>query len=277
MSRPWVDIRPLLLVLGCVCVTLAGCSSGQRVRVESALAQALISDRESSELGARIHEDLKRQGVKFVSDRQVLGYVHGVSRRIIPRAERDRPGVEYRVFVIDDPRQINAFATPGGYLYLYTGLLATADNEAEVAGVLGHEAAHISKRHIERQMVNSYGISALLSMALGEDPGTVERIAAGIAASGLMAAHGRSEEIEADEHGARYSAAAGYDPRAMITFFHKLERIGGGSGGPAFLRTHPTSRDRIANLSDYIEDNSLEGGEVNSAGHRQIAGRIASR
>lgn len=255
---------------------IAGCSTAQRVRTETALARALISDEQASQLGAEIHADLQRQGVRFVSDGMVAGYVEGIADRILPHAKSERPGIAYRVYVIDDPEQVNAFATPGGYLYLYTGLLLTADNEAEVAGVLGHEAAHVTKLHIERQMVNAYGLSAIISMALGDDPQAVAEIAAQIAATGLMAAHGRSEEIEADEHGARYASAAGYDPRAMLTFFRKMDQLSSGGGAPAFLRTHPTSRERIANLASYIEDHDLAGGDLEPARHQQITTRIAS-
>jgi len=255
-------------------LALAGCSAKQRVRTESALAQVLISDQQSREIGKAVREDLDQQNVRYVSDPQVIAYVDGIASRIFPLASKDRPGVEFSVRVIDDPDTVNAFATPGGYLYLYTGLLIAADNEAEVAGVLAHEAGHVVGRHVERQMVNAYGLQAVMALALGNNPSLGKELAAGIAATGLMRAHGRSEEIEADEYGARYAARAGYDPRAMITFFRKLGALEQGAGTPGWLRTHPTSRARIDNLNGYIRDRKLHGADLDAARHEQIRRRL---
>lgn len=254
---------------------LPACSSGQRVKTETVLARALISDAQASEIGASMHEGLQKEGVKFVTDPIVLNYVNGIAGKVIPQAKRDRPGIEFRVYVVDDPKQVNAFATPGGYLYFYSGLLLTAESEAEVAAVLGHEAAHVSRLHIERGMVNAYGLQTLISMALGNNPGQIQEIAAGIASTGLMRAHGRSEEIEADERGVEYSSRAGYSPSGAISFFEKLQRLSGSGGGPAFLRTHPTSAERIRNLQNYVRSRRLTGSVVNVEAHSKIKRRLS--
>jgi len=266
-----------LAVLSLLPLSLAACSSVQRVRTETALANVLISDQQSQQIGLQVREDLDKQGVRYVKDPEVIGYVDGIAARIFPLARRDRPGVDFTVRVIDDPKTVNAFATPGGYLYLYSGLLLAADNEAEVAGVLAHEAGHVVGRHVERQMVNAYGLQALASMAIGSNPSLAQEIAAGIASTGLMRAHGRSEEIEADEYGARYAARAGYDPHAMITFFKKLGAMEQQTPGLlGWLRTHPTSRARIDNLRGYIDDHHLRGTELDATRHQQIKRRLQS-
>lgn len=277
LPAPALRLRRVVLLAACIAgvfLVQPGCSAHQRVHTETVLARALISDHQAAQIGTSMHQELQAQGVRFVSDPVIIRYVDSIAARVIPRARRERPGITFRVFVIDDPGQVNAFATPGGYLYIYSGLIKVARSEAEVAGVLGHEAAHVSRLHIERGMVNSYGLSALISMALGEDPGAIKQIVAGLAASGIMAAHGRSEEIEADEHGARYAAAGGYDPRAMVSFFQTLRSMSGSGGGPAFLRSHPTSSQRISNLNDYIRENNLARGEMDPASHRAVASRI---
>lgn len=254
----------------------AGCSTEQRVRTETALAKTLISDQQSNQIGLSVKQELDQQGVKYVKDAQVVSYVEQTAAPILRYARRDRPGIDFKVFVIDDPKQVNAFATPGGYLYVYTGLLLAADNQAEVAGVMGHEAGHVVGRHVERAMVNAYGLSAMASMALGENPGQVKELAAGLAATGVMRAHGRSEEIEADEYGARYTSKSGYDPRAMITFFEKLAAGEQRSPGiMAWLRTHPTSEARIDNLRSYIKDRRLRGTVQGVEAHRAVKRRLS--
>ena len=258
-------------------VILAGsaCSTQQRVRTETALAQALISDEQSQQIGEQVHAELDANGVRYTSDGTVQGYVSDISARIFSLAKRDRGGTDYHVHVIEDPKAVNAFATPGGHIYVYTGLLLKADNEAEVAGVLAHEAGHIVGRHVERAMVNAYGLQALASLALGNNPSLTQELAASIAATGVMRAHGRGEETEADEYGARYASRAGYDPHAMITFFEKL--AAGESRSPgllAWLRTHPMAQDRIDHLKRYIRDNGLTGATRNEARHQEIKKRL---
>src|SRR5678815_5990329 len=93
----------------------------------------------------------------------------------------------------------------------------TADNEAELAGVMAHESGHIAGRHVERAMVNAYGFQALAAAALGQNPSMAQQLAASIAGTGLLRAHSRSEETEADEYGARYISKLDYDPCLLYT------------------------------------------------------------
>jgi beta-barrel assembly-enhancing protease len=255
-------------------VTIA-CTTEQRVRTETALARALISDEQSEAIGKQVHNELEQQNMRFLDDPVVEDYVESIAGRILKFAEDDRPDIDYHVHIIDDPNTVNAFATPGGHLYLFTGLLLEAENEAEVAGVLAHEAGHVSGRHVERQLVNAYGLQALTGLALGQDPGMLKQLGAAIAGTGLLRAHGRSEEIEADEYGARYATSAGYDPQALITFFQKLEKRSGRTPRAlAWLQTHPTSEQRITNLEDYIQEHDLEGARRGTDRHDEIKRRL---
>ncbi|HET6372480.1 MAG TPA: M48 family metallopeptidase [Candidatus Polarisedimenticolia bacterium] len=264
-----------LSILSAVFLAGAACSTQQRVQTETSLAKALVTDEQSRQIGDEVHAELDAKGVRFVSDGAINAYVSRISGRIFSLAKKERSGIDYHVHVIDDPKTINAFATPGGHIYAYTGLLIAADNEAEVAGVLAHEAGHVVARHIERAMVNAYGLQALASMASGKNPSLTQQLATSIAATGVMRAHGRSEETEADTYGARYSSRAGYDPHAMITFFQKLadgERRT--PGALAWLNTHPLAEDRIDNLNRYIREKGLTGTILNVAEHQEIKRRL---
>lgn len=169
------------------------------------------------------------------------------------------------MYVIDDSKTVNAFAAPGGNLYVYTGLLATADNEAEVAGVLSHEAGHVVARHSARQLVEMFGLQAIAGLALGKNPALASQLAASIVANGAMLAHSRSAENEADEYGVRYASATGYDPRGLVTFFQKLQaKEGRTPAALSWLSTHPATPDRINHINQFIATNGLSGSDQGS-------------
>src|SRR4029077_4252629 len=118
--------------------------------------------------------------------------VRGVADKVIAFGKRDRPEVNWQDNVIDDSKTVNAFATPGGYLYVYSGLIMAADNEAELAGVMAHETGHVVARHSARQMADAYGIEAVTGMVLGKNPGLIGQVASGVGTKGFMLANSRS-------------------------------------------------------------------------------------
>lgn len=262
MFRKGLPVFALASLLGAGCSTTT--SAGRtRAKVETAAAKLLISDEQETQLGLQVREQLKQQHVKFLEDPQVVQYVTGVANRITGLASKDRPDVKWQVSVIDDPKTVNAFATPGGFIYVYTGLLAAADNEAELAGVLAHECGHVVARHSARQLVDAYGLEAIAALALGKNPGLASQLGAKVASSGLMLANSRSDEAEADTYGVRYASAAGYDPHGLVSFFQKLQSKEGKT--PAllsFLSDHPATAERIAATQRYIADNHLTGSDL---------------
>jgi predicted Zn-dependent protease len=243
-------------------VVMAGCTTMQRQQTERAVAEVLISDEQEFALGLQVHEELKKQNTKFNEDQVVGLYVEGLAKKLLDQANRDRK-LDWMWYVIDDPETINAFATPGGRIYVYTGLLLAADSEAEVIGVLGHEIGHVVARHSARQLVAANGLETVANMALGKDAADVAKLAAGLAGKGAMLAYGRDMELEADQYGARYAAGAGYDPRGLATFFDKL-RAKYGDTGPVmtWFSTHPSNSDRVNKLTAYIAANNLSGSET---------------
>jgi len=251
MFKPSVRV----LVLSCA-VAVAACAT-------PGIAKALVSDDQEAQLGAQVKQELDKQGTKYIQDPEIVNYVKGVAQKIFVSADKDRPGVKWQVFVIDDPKQVNAFATPGGYLYVYTGLLMAADNEAQLAGVWGHESGHVVARHSAQQMVNEMGMQTVIEVALGQNPNQLAQLASTLAAKGALLAYSREDETQADEYGARYSAQAGYDPHGIIQFFEKLKAMEGNQ--PAFakyLSDHPATADRITHLQQYIKEKGLTGSEL---------------
>lgn len=259
----------------------AGCSRVQPAlgKVETAAAKQLISPEQENQIGQQVRQELvQQQKVKFLEDPMVVRYVNGVAEKILVQARRDRPEVKWQITVIDDPKTVNAFATPGGYLYIYSGLLLAATNEAELAGILAHESGHVVGRHSARSMVTAYGLEAIAALALGKNPGLASSLAANIAGQGLMLAHSRSEETEADEYGARYTSGAGYDPKGLITFFEKLKAMEGKTPALlAFLSDHPATPDRIAHLQEYIAAQKLGGTYVGTEPLRPVKQELQAR
>ncbi|MCC6332937.1 MAG: M48 family metalloprotease [Myxococcales bacterium] len=258
-------------------LALSGCTTVQRQQTERAVAEVLISDDQEFQLGLQVHEELKKQNTKFSEDPTVGLYVDGLARKLVGQANQDRK-VEWMWFVIDDPNTINAFATPGGRIYVYTGLLLAADSEAEIIGVLGHEIGHVVARHSARQLVGAYGLQTVTEMALGKDAGEVSKLVAGLAGKGAMLAYGRDMELEADQYGARYAAGAGYDPRGLATFFEKLKAKYGDTGPVlTWFSTHPSNTDRINRLTTYIAANNLSGTETGGDGLKKVQAALGKK
>jgi predicted Zn-dependent protease len=258
--------RILSMVLG-LTLTLGlatGCAATKRMNVGRTAAALLISDQQEEQLGRQVKTELEtKENIKYVEDPTVVEYVRGVSTPILQAANRDRPNVKWKVSVIDDPKTVNAFATPGGYLSVYTGLLLAAENEAELAGVMGHEAAHVAGRHSAQALMLQYGQQAVLDAALGQNANAVAQIAAGLAGTGTGLAFSRSNETEADELGAKYTSAAGYDPHGLVTFFQKLAAQEGKVPGVfKWLSTHPPSAERVNHLNAFISQKGLTGSNL---------------
>jgi beta-barrel assembly-enhancing protease len=165
-----------------------------------------------------------------------------VADKILPLARRDYD-VPFRVKLVRD-NQVNAFALPGGPMYFYTGLLDLADSDDEVASVLGHEAAHIVRRHSAKQISDQMVKQGLATIALGGSSQTVQTLAGlGLTIDSLR--YSRSDESESDKLGFQYLTEAGYNPDAMASFFSKMQQKGGGGGGPSWLSSHPNTGDRV--------------------------------
>jgi predicted Zn-dependent protease len=230
-----------------------GCSavqSGQR-----AAANVVFPVEQEQEVGRQMAAQLQQE-LTFVRDPQVVGYIQQLGARIVAAAGDDVPeGIEFRFHVVDDDKTVNAFAIPGGDIYVYTGLLKLVDDEAELMGVLGHEVAHVTRRHIAQQLTTQFGLQALTAIALGQNAGLLTQLAAAAASQGALLKYSRDHERDADYVGLKYEADAGWDPRGMMSFFAKMEQLGGsGSSMPTFLLTHPAPDERVENAEERIAE-----------------------
>ena len=156
----------------------------------------------------------------------------------------------WKVFIIRNDEVLNAFATPGGYIFVYTGLIKYLEQEADLAGVLGHEIAHADLRHGTRQLQKTYGINFVLNLVLGgEDRNVLGEIAAQLAGQLAGLKFSREYEEEADARSVDYLAHTSYPCNAVASFFEKLEEEEEEHGRvPTFLSTHPQPENRVKKI-----------------------------
>lgn len=166
----------------------------------------------------------------------------------------------WELYIIEDDNTLNAFCAPGGYIYVYTGLIKYLDSEDELAGVLAHEIAHADRRHSTSQLTKAYGLSTLLSVVLGDNQNALTDIAQGL----IGLSFSRKDESDADEFSVKYLCGSSYNAAGAAGFFEKIEAQGGQSV-PQFLSTHPNPDNRIDNIHSLEDELNCPGDETYDA------------
>jgi beta-barrel assembly-enhancing protease len=202
-----------------------------------------VSAAQEVEMGQQIEQQLLRQGYRLYSDPQLSAYVTQVGQRLA--RESKRPNLSYRFQLIQD-QSINAFATMGGFIYVTTGLLGAADNEAQLASVMAHEVGHIEGQHVLKQMRETALARGLLS-ATGLDRNAAASIGTELA---FKRPRSRQDEFDADQRGLRILTRAVYEPSAMPAFMNKMLNQRSGS---SLFSTHPAVRDRITSIQTALQ------------------------
>jgi len=205
-----------------------------------------FSKQQDIELGRQAAAEIKQQ-VDIVDNPTLQNYIKGLGTRLARQPESEDYPYE---FTLINEGSINAFALPGGPIFLHSGLLDAADTEAQLVGVMAHEIAHVALRHGTSQASKAQMVQlpAVLAGAILGDGGALSQIGQvglGLGLNALVMKYSRTAEKEADALGARIMSGAGYDPIAMAEFFQKLEEESGGSRPPAFLSSHPSPGNRV--------------------------------
>jgi predicted Zn-dependent protease len=217
-------------------------------------AITLVSVEQEIEIGKQANAQARKE-LRELRDGEVNSYIREVAARLV----RVAPGPKYPyTFSMADYREINAFALPGGPVWLHRGVLHSATNESQVAGVLAHEIAHIAQRHAADQLtkatMTNLGLG-LLGAVLGNGTGaSAAQMAASFMANGMFLKFSRDDEREADRVGLQMLTRAGWDGRGMVELFEILRREGSRDPGKVemFLSSHPSPRDRINDLQAEV-------------------------
>jgi predicted Zn-dependent protease len=229
----------------------------------------LVSSAEEVEMGREFSTEVGQQ-FEIYDDPVVTAYVQSVGDRVA--AVCDRPDIDYHFTVIKED-EMNAFALPGGYIYIYTGLMKDLDDEAQLAAVLAHEVGHVTARHATERLTAMYGAQIAVSLLLGENPAEYKVLIANLFSTTGFLAYSRANEFEADRLGTTYASRAGYDPEGMAELLGKF--IDAEQREPSkleeWLSTHPPSRDRLAKVDALAASLPRAGtGERDAARYSEI-------
>jgi len=199
-----------------------------------------------AQTSAEIESDPSFKVMDSASNTAAYAYIYKMRDKILNTGllnYKDR--FPWRIRLVNDT-VLNAFCTPGGYIYVYTGLIKFLDYESELAGVMGHEMAHADKRHSTDALTRQYGISLLIDIVFGQNKGQLARVAAGL--KDLQ--YSRKNESEADEYSVIWLNATDWDAKGAAGFFQKLIDKGAAGGNPQFLSTHPDPGNRVQAITD---------------------------
>ncbi|WP_038055895.1 M48 family metallopeptidase [Thioalkalivibrio sp. ALJ9] len=224
-----------------------------------------VSVQEERQLGEELAEEMNAE-LPIVEEPAINDYINSLGRSIAAVAD-DREEIDYTFYVVNGP-DVNAFAVPGGHIYVYRGLIERADDMSELAGVLAHEVGHVVKRHgidqWRRAQQAEMGLAVVYGVILGRDPGAAEQVAVQVGAAGVFAGYSREAEREADDVAIGYLVDAGIHPIGLVSFFETLldERDRDPGRVEQFFATHPTTRERVENTQariDALPQETLDG------------------
>jgi predicted Zn-dependent protease len=249
-------------------MTIGGCKGLQKT-VDNI---NLFSIEDDKALGKQVSQEIANDPKQFpilpeAGNQEVYNYIRGITKKILNSGKvQYKNEFAWEVKIIKDDKTLNAFCTPGGYIYVYTGLIKYLDSEDQLAGVMGHEIAHADKRHSTNQMTKVYGIDALRYIITGnQDPGLLSQIAISLASLKFS----RSHEEEADEFSVRYLCPTEYNATGAAGFFIKLKQQGG-SNPPEFLSTHPDPGNRVVAIRGRAQQLGCKGDNTNKSEYSRI-------
>jgi len=261
--------RTGMWVLMLVGLFAAGCTTTGPGGKKSVI---LIGEAEERDIGAKMNAQIRTEK-KIFADRTVTDYVNRTGQKIARLS--DRPDLPYQFTVIEE-KTPNAFAVPGGYVYVHTGLLRMLDTQSQLAGVLGHEISHIVARHSVKQLQEGLGFQVLSALVFGGSSQTTQA-AVNVGLALVMRGHSRADEAEADSYGTMYMARAGFSPEGMAQVMDKLATLNASGDGfwENLASDHPPAAQRAAAVRAEIKSKGLDVGlPADPEPYRTIKARV---
>jgi predicted Zn-dependent protease len=211
-----------------------------------------MSPEQEIALGYKSAPQMAAQMGGLSQNEKARALVHQLGQKLVAGSFAAKSPYKFSFHVLADPKTVNAFALPGGPIFITEGLLRQLKTEAELAGVLGHEIGHVIARHSSERLAKQQLTQGLLgALVVGSGDYTTAQIGQ-VVGSMINMSYGREDELESDSLGVRIMAEAGYDPRAMMRVMEVLAKSSGGSRQPEFMSTHPAPENRTARIKEAI-------------------------
>ncbi len=261
-----------VVVIGLLAIVLSAC--GMFNEKNKGKGFNLFTVQQDIELGAQVAAEIDSDQQTYplldsVQYKEVYSYVYKVRDKILNTGEVDfKDDFQWRLRIIHDDSTLNAFCTPGGYIYIYTGILKFLDSEDQFAGVLGHEIAHADLRHSTRQMTKLFGVQILLDVLAG-DRAALKQVTGALVGLKFSRAH----ESEADARSVKYLCPTDYNAAGGAGFFQKIEDMGG-ARTPEFMSTHPNPTDRIEHFHNEKITNGCTGEQTYQTEFEAMVARL---
>ena len=271
-------LNPIIVLYSCLVLVFL---AHTHCKVGQGFVNALMPDlSEDVKLGAQANQEIANNSKKFPllpesGNEQVYSYVRGITTKILNSGSiKHRNDFPWVVKIIKDDKTLNAFCTPGGYIYVYTGLIKYLDSEDQLAGVMGHEIAHADNRHSMQQMVQLYGIQALAGIGAqvatknsGNSTQKAAMTAAQVASALVGLKFSRAHETDADNSSVRYLCNTDYNAAGSAGFFEKISKE---ATPPEWLSTHPNPANRVQNIYKESQQAGCAGSSKNVQQYQKI-------
>jgi beta-barrel assembly-enhancing protease len=259
-SRLWVA----LIVAALSLIGYFGSSVFNPITQEKQHVAGITPEQEVA-LGLQAAPEMAQQFGGLDPDNEMQARVDRVGERLVSRSAAGESPYRFEFHVLDDPQTINAFALPGGQVFITEGLLRRLKTDGQLAGVLGHEIAHVAARHgaehIAKQQLTE-GLTGAAVLATYDPSNPSSRNSAAVAAmigQLINMRFGRQDELESDRLGVRFTGEAGYDPRSMVELMKILDQSSEGNRPPEFFSTHPNPENRIQRIQEAIREQYPDG------------------
>lgn len=253
-------MKKLLIFLLPAILFLSACKDGDGI--------FLFSIEDDKQLGAETAAQIAADPAQFPilnrsNNQAAYAYLEEMKNMILNSGEvTHKDDFIWQLHIIDDDATLNAFATPGGYIYVYTGLINYLDDASSLAGVMGHEIAHADKRHSVGQMQKSAGVNLLISAFVNENSGALTQLGANMVTQLTSLAFSRKDENEADEYSVNYLCNTDFLSDGASYFFEKIVTENGGECVGTFASTHPCSATRVEDIQTLANEKSCGNEEV---------------
>lgn len=253
-------LNPRFIIAGIIaCVSVVGYCSRSSINELTGRKQHIsLTPEDEIVMGADAAPVMAQQFGGLSNDSQAAGLVKQVGDEIVKKLPTEAIDYQYEFHLLADSQTVNAFALPGGQIFITTGLLKRLETPGQLAGVLGHEIGHVVARHSAEHLAKASLTQGLVGAATvagsgGNDGGQTAQMVAATVGNMINLKYGRKDELESDQLGLRFMHAAGYDPRVMIDVMQILEKAGGGARQSEFMSSHPNPGNRIERIKEHLQ------------------------